>query len=173
MSVFITIEVLIRKFLSLTTQGAEEYSSYVLAFVSAWSFSYGLIHKAHIRIDLVYEKLADSFRHILDVLSLISLTIFLLPMNYYAFEVLKTSFLRGSRANTPLKTLLWIPQALWFLGILFFLIVTIIYLYNVILCLYKGQPALANEIAACPLFDETIKEETGSTVEIAAGGNNK
>jgi len=164
MSFFIAFEVLIRKFLSLTTQGAEEYSSYALAFVSAWAFSYALLNKSHIRIDLLYTRLSQKLKYTLDILSLVSIAFFMLPVSYYAFEVVKTSFLRNSKANTPLKTVLWIPQSFWLLGIFFFTFVTIVLLAKTVHHLLRGEYLLAREMAGCPLVDEEIEEESGIPV---------
>lgn len=171
MSFFIAFEVLIRKFFSLTTQGAEEYSGYALAFVSAWAFSYALLNKSHIRIDVIYTKLPKKLKHALDILSLVSIAFFMLPVSYYAFEVVKTSFLMNSKANTPLKTLLWIPQSIWLVAILFFTLLTLVLLVKTARHLMRGEYQMATEIAGCPLVDKEIEEESGIPLKNREGGD--
>ncbi len=158
MSFFIVFEVLIRKFFSVSTQGAEEYSSYALAFVSAWAFSFALLNKSHIRIDVIYTKLSKKVKHALDILSLAFLIIFMTPVSYYCFEVIKTSFLRNSKANTPLKTPLWIPQTLWFIGILFFTLLLIVLFVKTVRYLMRKEYDLATETAGSLLIDNEIEE---------------
>ena len=66
----------------------------------------------------------------LDLLSMLINFVFIAIITYYAFDVFLLSWEKGSLANTPLGTPLWIPQLLWFSGFAFFLIVIITLLYK-------------------------------------------
>jgi len=161
MAFFISVEVLLRKFFSLTTGGAEEFSSYTLAIISTWAFSFTLLEKEHIRIDVLYTKLADSLQRTLDLVALIALAGFVLPATYFSFFVVQTSFLRGSKANTPLQTLLWIPQTLWFAGLVFFALVVICVITLTVKHFLRKEFRIANDLSGCPLLEEDIEEESG------------
>lgn len=159
---FIALEVTLRKFFSISTSGAEEISSYALAFTSVWAFSYALLHKGHIRIDLLYGRLKSPVRRGLDLLALGLMALFAVPVTFYSFQVFLTSFERGSRANTPLQTLLWIPQLLWLLGLAFFCLVIVILIVGTLLHLFRGEDRAAAELSGCTELQEEIEEEAGT-----------
>ncbi len=159
MAVYICVDVLLRKFLSLSISGGEEFSGYTLAIISGWAFSFALFKKGHVRIDIFYLKLPLRYRVILDVLSIIALIIFVFPTTYYAFGVLYTSILRRSVANTPLQTPLWIPQLLWFISLLFFSIVLALFLITTLSYIIKGDIISAYKLAGSTTLEEEIQEE--------------
>lgn len=118
----ICVEVFARKLFAFSLLGVEEYSSYSMAIINTWAFSYTLLRKSHIRIDLFYHNISEHVRRIFDLLSLFSLTVFAYFMGYYSFKTFFSSLIRHSKSNTILRTPLWIPQLLWFAGISFFAI---------------------------------------------------
>lgn len=166
MSVYIGIDVLIRKFLSISIQGSDELSGYVLAFVSVWGFTYALMHKGHIRIEILYMKLSEKTQRILDLVSMASLASYIWVFTYFAFRVLSTSVKRHSLANTPLQTPLWIPQSLWFLGMLFFSIVIFVYFLFPLVWFFQNKYQAMGDLIGCPLLEENIKEESGLEISV-------
>jgi TRAP-type mannitol/chloroaromatic compound transport system permease small subunit len=110
-AVLIAIEVVLRKIFTISMGGADEISYYALAISSSWTFGYALMRKAHIRIDVLYTRMSSNARIALDLLSLILFGACASIATYFAFFVLQTSIRRGSVANTPLGTPLWIPRA--------------------------------------------------------------
>lgn len=160
----IGVEVVLRKAFSLSVGGADELSSYALAICISWSLGYALLHKAHIRIDVLYCKLSDKCKAALDILSLLSLIAFMAPLTFFAFSVLNVSISRNSTANTPLQTPLWIPQGLWFLGLLAFLVTIVIVLCSTVYYLMKNDYASAQDISGVSSLVEEIEEETGQHI---------
>ena len=65
-SVLIGIDVVIRKLFGLSIGGADELSGYALGIASAWAFAYGLLERAHVRIDSLYVTLPRWVRATLD-----------------------------------------------------------------------------------------------------------
>lgn len=161
MSAYIGVDVLVRKFFSISIQGSDELSGYVLAFVSAWGFTYALLRKAHIRIEILYMKMSEKTQRFLDLLSMASLASFIWLFTLFAFQVLSTSIKRHSLANTPLQTPLWIPQTLWFLGMLFFSIVVFVYFLFPLIWYFQKKYVAIGDLIGCPLLEENIKEESG------------
>lgn len=159
MAGFIGVEVIIRKYFSLSLSGVEELSGYTLAIISAWSFSYTFIKKGHIRIDLVYQKLSRPLRIFLDLLAILMMIIFVYLMTYFSYKTLSMSIIRFSRANTALQTPLWIPQILWFLGNAFFLITATVILLKYIRYFLKKDFLAATTLFGCTTIDEELKEE--------------
>lgn len=157
----IGVEVVLRKAFSISVGGADELSGYALAICISWSLGYTLMHKAHIRIDVLYCKLSNKLKASLDILSLVSLITFMVPLSYFAFHVLNVSITRSSTANTPLQTPMWLPQGLWLFGLLMFLITTIIVLFSTIYYLAKGNYSSAQNISGVSSLEEEIEQETG------------
>lgn len=160
-SVFIGIEVLLRRLFSISINGATELSTYVLAIASAFAFAYALFRKAHIRVDVVYGRLPDRVKAALDLVSLGSLLIFLVPLGYYAFHVAATSFERGARANTPLQTALWIPQGLWATGLILFGATVVLVIVATSVYLLRGRLDEAQALAGASTLEEEVVEESG------------
>ena len=119
----ISADVVLRKFFSFSFGGADELSSYVLGILISWSLSYVLFEKMHIRIDIIHNKVSLRVNHLFDVIAMSFTFCFSVLLTYYSFDVLYTSILKNSTANTPLGTPLWIPQGIWWLGFLFFSLV--------------------------------------------------
>jgi TRAP-type C4-dicarboxylate transport system permease small subunit len=158
-AIMIAVEVVLRKFFSISMGGADELSNYALAISSSWTFGYALLRKAHIRIDVFYTKMPARIRSALDILSLTLFGICASIISYYAFWVLQTSIQRKSVANTPLGTPLWIPQGLWFAGLIFLTLVILILLCGTIQRLMNNDPKGASELSSPTTLKEEIIEE--------------
>ncbi len=153
----IAVEVLLRKVFSISMGGADEISSYVLAITCSWSFGYALFQKAHVRIDILYIKLPPKMQAILDSIALAMFLIYMSTFSFFAFQVLKRSVERGSTANTPLQTPLWIPQGIWFFGLVFFTLIILIILACSVILQIKGQTSSALSLASSATI-ETEKD---------------
>lgn len=114
--VLILMEVAGRRWPALRVGGADELSGYVMAGLATWGFSYALVDRAHVRIDLLYMKLTGPGRAWFDIVAMASVAFVAVLVSYYAWDVLGKSLARGSRSNTPMAVQLWIPQAIWFAG---------------------------------------------------------
>ncbi|WP_299360826.1 TRAP transporter small permease subunit [uncultured Paracoccus sp.] len=117
---FILGDVLLRRLAWGSLGGSDEISGYVMAAVSSWGLAFALIERAHVRIDVLRLKLAAGGRAALDLLAMIVANAIVLLVAFQSWPVLQKTLERGSRANTPLETPLWIPQGIWFAGWLWF-----------------------------------------------------
>lgn len=155
----ISADVTARKVFSVSIGGSDELSGYCLAMGAAWSFAFALLHRANIRVDALYKYFPRPVRAALDLLALLALAGFMVVVSYYAFEVLAASVRFGSRANTPLQTPLWIPQAIWFAGLAFFLVALfLVTLKALVLFARRNYPGL-DRIAGLPSASEEVEEE--------------
>ena len=59
-AVLIAFEILARKFLLLPFNVGTELAAYALAIGASWSFAYALLHRAHVRIDVIYRRVEDD-----------------------------------------------------------------------------------------------------------------
>ena len=112
----IMTEVLGRQFPAMRIGGADELSGYVMAAIATWGFSYALVERAHVRIDLIHNRLPVLGRAVLDIVALASVLLVVVLVAWHAYDVLAKSLARGSRSNTPLGVPLWMSQVVWFGG---------------------------------------------------------
>jgi len=159
----VAFDVTARKLFSVSIGGSDELSGYCLAMGAAWSFSFALLHRANIRVDALYKYFPRPVRAALDILALIALAGFMVVVSYYAFEVLASSVRFGSRANTPLQTPLWIPQAIWFAGLAFFLVTLFLVTLKAVAAFSRRELSAVDRLAGLPSVSEEVQEELAAT----------
>ena len=116
---YILVDITLRQ-LGRSLGGSDEIAGYVMAITASWGLGYALVELAHVRIDLLHRRLPGGGRALLDVVAIAALALSVALVAFQCWPVLEKSLARGSRANTPLETPLWIPQGLWFGGWLWF-----------------------------------------------------
>jgi TRAP-type C4-dicarboxylate transport system permease small subunit len=158
----IAVEVVLRKFFALSMGGADEVSGYALATICTWAFGFTLFRKGHVRVDVLYIQLTKKARSLLDILSLVMFLIYMSMLTYYAFTVLKRTVVKHSTANTPLQTPLWIPQGIWFFGLVNFTLVVLLVLIGTIYYLARQDSAAAQQLAGSTSLEEEIEVERGA-----------
>lgn len=164
-TVMIGVEVILRRFFAMTIGGADELSSYVLAIICSWSLGYCFYHKSHIRIDVLYYYLPLAIRNILDTLALTLFLAYIGMVTYFSWDLLHTSIIRKSTANTPLQTPMWIPQSIWFAGLVGFTLIIAGMLAALIYYQLKGDPRSAEDVAGSPNVLDEIKSPDTTTPE--------
>jgi len=175
-AVGITIDVVFRRVLQLSTWGTGEFSYYALAVSTSWAFAYALLVKAHIRIDALTQQFATPFRVACDVVALIGMSVFAFMATAAVFNLLERSWQRGSTSITTMATPLWIPQGLWLAGFAFFAFVSAILLLRVAFALlvernrepvdrYAGAQLLEEDIEA------SIENVPGTAAKDGAGNS--
>jgi TRAP-type mannitol/chloroaromatic compound transport system permease small subunit len=130
--------------------GADELSCYAFGISTTWALSYALLLRAHIRIDIVYARFAQGTRAILDLVSLLSLGALGAVIAYYGLSVVTRSMELGSKANTPLATPIWVPQLLWWLGLLLFLWTLALLLASSLIAVLQRDYAAVERLAGIP-----------------------
>lgn len=153
----ISVDVLARRLLGLSTWGADELSNYALAISASWAFGYALLVKAHIRIDLVTTRLPDMGRAVLNFIALLAIGYLALGFAQSFFHIFMRSWSRGSTSITTLQTPLWIPQGLFLLGIGFFIFVTVLLMLRLLVAAFVERDFMTADRIAGAM---TIKEET-------------
>lgn len=155
----VCFDVIVRKFFSISIGGADELSGYAFAISTTWSFALVVLERANVRVDIFYQYFSVRIAAILDWLSLVALALFLTMMTRYAYEVVATSWLQSSTANTPLATPLWIPQGLWFIGLAWMVIVLALMLERASRALVTGNYQVVTQIAGARLVKDEAQEE--------------
>lgn len=127
-SLVICVDITLRYTISKTLGGADELSGYALAIASAWGFSAALLTRSHIRIDTAYVRVRPRVRAVLDLLSLVTFASFIALIAWHAWGVLRQSYVSNSQSLSEIEAPLVIPQALWFAGLVFFVLVALLLL---------------------------------------------
>ena len=156
-SVATCVEILGRKYFSFSFRGLDEIGGYLLGAVSAFGFAYALSRHSHMRVTLLFPYVPASVQSLLNVLATLSLAAMAGFCAWRGmFEVLDV-LTSGKRSNTPLSTPLWIPQTVWFVGMVLFAAGAIVMaLHSAALLLRDrtrlnrtyGPPSLAEEISS-------------------------
>ena len=157
-AVVIAFEILARKLLFLPFNVGTELGGYALAIGASWSFAYALLHRAHVRIDVLYRLLSPAARAVLDILALLSLAALALLLTLHAWETVQTSLMLNARENTPLGTPLAVPQGLWLWGMLWFALVAVQQAVSAVLRLVQGDLGGVTRVAGPVAFEEELDE---------------
>ncbi|WP_249976318.1 TRAP transporter small permease subunit [Vreelandella olivaria] len=157
--IMVTVEVLSRRFMGRSAVHATELTGYIMAISASWSFAYTLMRKAHIRIDALYLNFPVKVRGVLDLVALLAMALFCILVVGSAFGITSDSYGGGATANTPLGTPIWIPQALWLLGLTWFSIAVGLLTLRVLFGLLGGDIQGVQRLAGSPTLDEQINDE--------------
>ena len=171
-AIMVTIDVLCRKFLSVTMSGSDEISGYVFAASTTWAYSYCLLHRSNVRIDAVYNLMPRAVRAILDIVGLALLLAFMAYFARKAVDVFLTSWQQDSVAITTLATPLWIPQLFWVAGLVMFVLTAGFVLIYALVSLARGDVSRVQRVAGAMNVEEEIEETThGMEVSRSGGGD--
>jgi TRAP-type C4-dicarboxylate transport system permease small subunit len=158
----VSVEVVLRWGFSIGWAAASELSSYALAIGAAWGFTYALTQRAHVRVDAAVRLLPARLLLLVDFIAMLALATYAFLMVRYGWFVFWESWSRDAVAPTPLQTPIWIPQGLWWLGLLVFLVACIATLAIAALHLLRGRDnearALIGTVTAVEEAESEIRE---------------
>lgn len=157
-ALFITADVLGRRFLGVSSQSTTELTGYMLAFGIAWGLGHALTERAHVRIDILVDRLPAGPRRWLHLVSLALLAVFVAFCASGASDVVQESWLFGATDISLLRTPLVVPQGLWAFGIgVFFLLIVLMLAEGVALTLL-GRGAEVERALHARTYDEEAAE---------------
>jgi TRAP-type C4-dicarboxylate transport system permease small subunit len=159
----VSIDVLMRKLLSLSLGGADELCGYAFAIGTAWALPFTLLRRANVRVDAVYVHLPQAARAALDLVAMLALGAFVAALTWQAWEVLQTSIAFDAHATTPLQTPLWIPQALWVAGLALFAFTWLPLFLRSAQALLLADSAAVNRLIGAPSMEESAAVEIAHT----------
>jgi TRAP-type C4-dicarboxylate transport system permease small subunit len=163
-AVIIGIDIVLRYSFARSIGGADELSGYALAIATAWGLSFTLVHRAHIRIDSLYELFPPWIRAALDVLSLLAFLLFIGLTTWSAWGVLSQSITSSARSISALATPLVVPQALWFAGFVFLMLVLLLLLTEAVTAWMKGDLRAVARLIGSKAVVEEVHEELQQAV---------
>jgi TRAP-type C4-dicarboxylate transport system permease small subunit len=164
---FVAAEVVLRRTVGVSLQGADEFGGYVLAAMAAFGFAYALLDRAHTRIELLLERLPRRPRAALDALAMVAVAAMATFMAWRGVTVVLESVEYGSLSGTPSMTPLWRPQAVWAAGLAIFAAFALAAAVHAVVLAVRRPDAVQAFYGARSL-DEEIAEEKRSIAERGA-----
>jgi TRAP-type C4-dicarboxylate transport system permease small subunit len=158
-AVVIGIDVLMRKFLATSIGGADELAGYALAIGTVWGLGAALLDRAHIRIDSLYVNFPILPRVALDLVSVALFVGFFAMIAWHGWGVVEQSWIAGSRSQSALETPTVIPQALWFVGLVVFIISGALLFLRTLTTALRGDLEGAVRLAGTRSAEEEVEDE--------------
>src|SRR5262245_23486496 len=163
-SVATCAEILGRKYFNFSFRGLDEIGGYMLAGVSAFGFAYALSTRSHMRVTLLFPYVSAPVRSFLNLLAMLTLACMAAFCAWRGmFEVLDV-LMSGKRSNTPLSVPLWIPQSIWFVGMLLFAVGAVIMALDAVGLFWRDR-GLLNRAYGPQSLEEEISTEIGHIEE--------
>ncbi len=153
-----TIEVFGRKYFNYSFKGIDEIGGYMMAGVSAVGFAYALTTRAHMRVTLLFPYIPNWLKSLLNVLAMITLCAMAVFCAYRGFFEVKDVWISGKASNTPIQVPLWMPQTIWFFGMVLFAVGTVLTALHSVGLLFTDR-GLLNRLYGPQSLEEEISTE--------------
>lgn len=157
-SALITFDVLARRLFGVSSQATTELSGYALAVGISWALAHTLTQRAHIRIDVLVDRLPGGIRVWLRLLSLVFLGVLAGALFYGASTLAEESWLFDATDVSVLRVPLVVPQGLWALGIGVFLALIAAVLAEGLLLALGGRGRDAEALLRSRGYKEEVAE---------------
>ena len=110
LALFITYQVIARKFDIVMAPGMDLMSGFTMAMASTWAFSYALRTGSHVRIDVLLPFMSTRVRWWADQAALASIVFFIGITSWKTWVMVMKSHEIGAVTNTYPLVPLWVPQ---------------------------------------------------------------
>ena len=115
-SLFVTSEVITRKYFGFTSKGTDDISGIILAWASSWAMAYALYRKGHVRVDVLLVKLPYKMQGVMNLVALLALNFLLALVVLSMWELTFAAFKTGEGRPSALRIPLDWPYAVWAIG---------------------------------------------------------
>lgn len=116
-SAYITVDVIGRKFVGVSSAVTDEMGGYALALGGMWALAYTLRTGGHVRIDVLLPHLPRTMREILGYAAMAIMAGFAGIVALYTWFLAADSYTGDARAMSFLRTPLYVPQGLMAVGL--------------------------------------------------------
>jgi TRAP-type C4-dicarboxylate transport system permease small subunit len=115
-SVYITLDVVGRKFFHISSAVTDEMGGYSLVFGSTAALAFAMSTGSHVRIDILLPKFPRRMQAFLNYTAYFLMAFFAAMLTYYSWKLALESWQTDARAMSFLRTPLFVPQGLMTLG---------------------------------------------------------
>ena len=172
LSIFVTVETLLRKLFNFSLQGADELGGYALAIGSTIAFTLALAGRNHIRIDVFHAFFPRALRAALNWLSIVLLAAAAALFAAVSFRLVDESLAYRSTAQTAWATPLALPQSLWYAGLILFAVAAMAHAARATWLLATGRIGRLNEEFHPKSTKEELVEELDDLAQRRAAPRN-
>ena len=165
-AILIAVEVAVRYLRIASFSVGTELSSYALAVGASWSLAFVVFERAHVRIDVVPQRLPLRPKAILDILGMASLAAVGVVLAAGGWEMFLTSVGLWARANTTLGTPLAYPQGAWTFGLVWFTAIAFYRMTVAGVAFMKLNFAAVSAVAGSPSTDEEVEGAISETKQL-------
>ena len=157
-ALFITSDVITRRFFGFSSQGTTEISGYLVAFGIAWGLTHALTEKRHIRVEALLQKIPLRLRAYLHLVAILGLELITLVVTWRAWHVVLESWELGARDSGALSIPLVWPQVAWAIGISVFAVATTLTLLLTLALLASGDADGVDRLLGVREISEDVDE---------------
>lgn len=104
-------EVVMRGVFSAPTQWSNETTVYLSAMAYLLAGGYALLHRLHVRIDVIYERLSPKVRARLDVFTFVFFLAYVFTLIWVGADQAWSAFAIGEGTGTPWNPPIWPVKA--------------------------------------------------------------
>ncbi len=165
-AVLITADVVARNTIGISSQSTTELTGYMLALGLTWGLAHALAQRAHVRIDILINRLPLRLRLWLHLFSLALLGVFAAFLAYGAFSLVQESLLFGATDISLLRTPLAVPQGLWAAGLVVFLVFIMLMLIENTLLVLAGRGEEAESNLSTRTYTEEAEEALSALQDV-------
>ncbi|MFA5538124.1 MAG: TRAP transporter small permease [Gemmobacter sp.] len=145
LSVLIAVETIVRKSFSVSLGGVDEWGGYAMAIGAPIAFAVALVEQAHIRINLLHQRLSRRTRAVLNAVSMLSMGILSLYLLYFTVKTVIDTQTYRSIAQTPMATPLIYPQSIWLVAMALFALTAVLLTARALILLAGRDWAALNQ----------------------------
>lgn len=169
----IIFEIFARRLFGYSLQGVDELGGYIVAVTGTFSFAYCLIERGHTRIDIVLNRVPGRGRAMLNTLAIVMAAGAALFMTWYGWRALADSIAFNSRSATPLQTPTWIPQSLWFAGLIVFTITALVMALHAAILSMRDPEHTNRDYGPASVEEEVEREMSGAAQRMETSRSTK
>jgi TRAP-type C4-dicarboxylate transport system permease small subunit len=122
MALFITFEVVARRFLGFSTLIADEYSGYLLVFITFFGLAYTMKTKGFLQVEFVIKRLSGRSYQTLHFILLTLALFYSLVMQYELVIFTWSTYVNDIVSVSISQTPLYIPQLCMPIGMIIFIL---------------------------------------------------
>ncbi len=163
-ALFITADIVGRSAFGVSSAATVEISGYMLACGISWALAHTLAERAHIRVDILVNRMPLRPRALLHLLALVLLGLFSAFLAWAGLDLLQESMMFDAHDNSALHIPMALPQGIWAFGLAAFLLMIAVLMLEAALSLFCGQ---YDEIVAL-LGARSIDDEAEEALEAVA-----
>ncbi|PTM42517.1 TRAP transporter small permease [Bosea sp. 124] len=163
-ALFITSDIVGRSAFGVSSAATVEISGYMLACGISWALAHTLAERAHIRVDVLVNRVPLRARALLHLLALVLLGLFSAFLAWAGWDLLQESLMFDAHDNSALHIPMALPQGIWAFGLGAFLVMIAVLMLEAALGLFCSQ---YDEVVAL-LGSRSIDDEADEALEAVA-----